>query len=112
MDTISAVIGGAGLTSGGIALYMRLRLDSFIVKQLNGRYPTTALFESKLQTISAKIDSLRELLEERINSLPCKTGHVCTSPQAMGQVSDLRQAMETIAEEVHNLIRNSHHRSE
>lgn len=60
MISVEHMLAIAGIVSGGVALYIRLTLSDFIIKTLNGRYPTKEVFDAKL-----------DALHHELRNLPC-----------------------------------------
>ncbi len=83
---LPSLLAGVGLACGGLSLYIRLTLSDFIVKTLNGRYPTTDLFKAEM----ARIHTI-------VAELPCKNGHGC---DAHSELWNARQALESAVMEI------------
>lgn len=70
-ELLGTIIGGIGVGAGAVAVYVKLSLPAYTVTVLNGRYPTTKVMEEKFAGVHTEIKALREVIETRLETLPC-----------------------------------------
>jgi hypothetical protein len=65
------LISGIAMGAGAVAVYVKFSLPDYTVKVLNGRYTTKELIEAKFAGVDQRFDDLKELIETKMDSLPC-----------------------------------------
>jgi hypothetical protein len=65
------LMSGVGLGAAAVAVYVKFSLPKYTVEVLNGRYTTKELIEAKFAAVDQRFDDLKELIETKMDSLPC-----------------------------------------
>jgi hypothetical protein len=69
------LMSGVGLGAAAVAVYVKFSLPKYTVEVLNGRYTTKELIESKFAAVDKRFDDLKELIEAKLDGLPCVNCH-------------------------------------
>ena len=101
MDVAGVVIPCIGIGAGAVALYVRLSLPEFTIKVLNGRYPTSPVFHAKIEALDQKIVDLRDVIENRLDALPCH-GNSCSCASMRDDLSAARETLQMIVRNANN----------